>query len=369
MGPRRRQFTRTASVALALLLTAGGAAMVAVPVGVASTAPLNVTGTWHSVFHCMTGSCAGQEKPDTLTLTQAQGSTSVSGTGGDGAMISGTLSGNTLVATGTRKGYMATVSVTIAENGLSWSGRYESNQGTSGTDTATREAVPSGLRASATQVLCNLQLALTTFTCAAEVGDASGVSPATVPTGTVKFTATSGTVPTEMCTLTTTPGSPNVSSCAVTYAPPLSGIPIGAAAPVTAKYSGDSVFAASTGLPGAGAGISPIASTVSSGPGQAGTTVSCPAGALSCPIMMGLTVLQEGKAIISKRGPRRTITIGSRAVKVPAGQSRKVTVSLNRVGRRLLVSHKRLSAFLTVSWRGVVIKTQVVKIKPLRKGR
>jgi hypothetical protein len=350
------------------------AVVVVAPAAIAQAAAINVTGTWQSIRHCMTGSCAGQNQSDTLTLTQAQGSSTVTGTGQHGATISGTLTGSALAFTGTGvNGYVATGSVTISEDGRSWSGSYQDNRGGGGAFTATREGSPTtetpALLPSATQVLCNLRVALSNFTCAAEVGDASVQSPAKVPSGSVKFAAPTGAfIPLDTCTLVATAGSPNVSSCSVTYEPPFAGIPTGTPAPVTGSYSGDSVFASSTGLPGAGAGISPSVSSATPGPGEATTTVSCPAGAQSCPVTASLVVLETENAVMARKAKRRTVTIGSTAVTLSAGQKRTIKVSLNRAGRKLLASHKHLTALLTVTSRGVLIKTQKVQIKPLRKG-
>jgi hypothetical protein len=358
---------------VALATTAATLAMALA--AVAPAAAVNVTGTWQAVYHCMSGSCAGQSKPDTFVLTQAPGSSTVTGTGQNGATVSGTLSGNVLTINGKNpNGHTATATVTISADGQSFSGSYQDDKGTSGTISATREGAArteeAARLASATQVLCNLQVALANFTCAVEVGDASTQSPAKVPTGSVKLTAPSGAfVPLDSCTLVPTPGSPNVSSCSVTYVPPFAGVPTGSAAPVTAAYSGDSVFAGSTGLPGAGAGISPTVSPASPGPGEASTTVSCPAGAQSCPITANLSVVQSGQAVTAKqKRAGRTVTIGSTAVTLSSGQRKTIKVSLNRAGRRLLAGHRHLVALLSVTSGGVLIKTEKVQIKPLRHG-
>lgn len=373
MGTRRQPSVARARVALGVELAAALATVVVALAGVASAAAINLTGTWQSIRHCVSGSCAGKDLPDILMLSQAQGSDTVTGTGQHGATFSGTLTGSTLAVTATSAGgYVATASVIISADGRSWSGSYQDNRGASGTFTATREgATPTptaGSRPSATQVICNLQVAFTNFTCTAQVGDASEQTPAKVPTGSVKFTAPKGAFePTETCRLVATPGSGSVSSCSVTYVPPFEGIPTGTAAPVTAGYSGDTVFASSTGRPGAGAGISPTVSSVTSGPGEATTTVSCPAGAQSCPITANLSVVQQGEQVVAARkAKRRTVTIGGTAVTLSAGQKRTITVSLNRAGRKLLAAHKHLLALLQISSRGVAIKTQKIQIKPLR---
>ena len=93
-----------ATSALTALLTAGLLASV-VP-GAASAATLNVTGTWQAVYHCTSGPCAGEAKSGTFTLTQAEGSSAVTGKlvlntaiAAEGT-ITGTLTGNTLELNG-----------------------------------------------------------------------------------------------------------------------------------------------------------------------------------------------------------------------------------------------------------------------------
>ena len=63
--------------ALAVVLTAGLLASVAAVS--ASAATLNVTGVWQAVYHCTSGPCAGEAKSGTFTLTQAEGSSAVTG--------------------------------------------------------------------------------------------------------------------------------------------------------------------------------------------------------------------------------------------------------------------------------------------------
>src|ERR1039458_1707855 len=80
----------------------------------------------------------------------------------------------------------------------------------------------------------------------------------------------------------------------------------------------------------------PTVSSVASAPGGATTTVSCPAGAQSCPITVNLSVVEVGQVVTAQKAKRRTVTIGSTAVTLSAGQKRTIIVSLNRAGRKLL---------------------------------
>ena len=341
--------------------------------GVAAT-ETNATGTWQGVYHCAVGPCAGQEKTGVFVLQQPAGSSTVTGTlnvagGGEGS-VTGTLSGNTLTLEGKgERGYTAHGTETISPDGLSFSGSYSDSAGTSGTLTASRpslpvfESTPGTLRPSAIQVLCNYEVAPANFTCTAQVGDASGATPAKVPSGTVSFSAPSGVFTSSTCTLVATPSSPNVASCAVTWRPAAK-IPAGTPAPVTGAYSGDTVFAPSAAKSGTGAVVSPIVSSASSTGEGATTTVTCPSGGASCPIVAALSVEEAGGAVIARKLKRRKLAIGTTKLTLKAGQKRAVSVSLNRAGKQLLSKHKRFTALLTVSSGGVTIKTQKVKIKP-----
>ena len=106
-------------------------------IGCASASALNLTGTWSAVYHCEVG-CAGANFPATDTLTQAKGSAEVTGTN-ETEVITGTLTGNTFVYQSSVGAYKAEGTLTVAANGLSWSGPGHDNNGTSGTYTATRE--------------------------------------------------------------------------------------------------------------------------------------------------------------------------------------------------------------------------------------
>jgi hypothetical protein len=106
--------------------------------GAGSAAALNMTGTWKSNYHCEAGWCAGSDFPATDVLTQAEGSNVVTGSNGVES-LSGTLSGNTFTLTGTTGGYESNATLTISTDGLSWTGHATDDNGTSGTDTATRE--------------------------------------------------------------------------------------------------------------------------------------------------------------------------------------------------------------------------------------
>ena len=356
---------------IAALLAAGSLAMAA---SASAAAEVNVTGTWQAVYHCAAGSCNGREISGVFVLSQASGSSVATGTlkleTGVEAPVAGTVSGDVLKLEGKgSKGYSASGEETISGDGLSWSGSYTDSVGTSGTLTATRPSLPvfpgaTTLRAAAIQVLCNYEVAPADFTCTASVGDASGVTPAQIPTGDVTFTAPSGAFsPMATCALVATPGSPDVASCSVTYIPATK-IPTGTPAPVTGSYAGDSTFAPSAAKSGTGAVVSPIVGAARSNGEGASTTVSCPAGSSSCPLTVSLSVEESsGGAVTASKTKRRTITIGTTSLTLSAGRKRTVTVSLNHAGKQLLAKRRTFTALLKVVSGGAIVKSERIAIK------
>jgi hypothetical protein len=247
-----------------------GAAFAALGPASASAAP-TAAGTWSC---CGAGGAAQQ----TWAITESGGS--LSGTAGDPepfSPISGKISGTSVeIVTGpyTGSSYSATFTGTIS--GEAMSGTWRSNASQEGTWTATRgsgaptgseeeeraaakrkEEEQAGKRKSAVQVNCEtLQPSIPGeyFHCTAQVGDASGRSPAQRPTGTVAFTIGAGGAGafrgSSTCTLAPSQTGGASSFCAVDYLPPLLGwIPVGSQPPIAASYSGDSVFAGASGQP------------------------------------------------------------------------------------------------------------------------
>ncbi len=115
--------------------------------GGASASALNLSGTWSASYHCEAGGCAGSDFPATDTLSQAEGSSAVTGSNG-GEAITGTLTGNAFAYRSSVGGYSAEGTLTIAPDGLSWSGHVHDSNGTSGTYTATRASAPAPAPAS-----------------------------------------------------------------------------------------------------------------------------------------------------------------------------------------------------------------------------
>jgi hypothetical protein len=227
----------------------------------AVAAELNVSGTWDAVYHCEAGSCKGQDFPAPgVKLVQAPGSNHVQ----SGPEVEGTLSGNVLTLEGgSGGGYHFTETVTISADGNSWSGPLSDNNGTSGTDTATRvsggseEAVkkeepakkaeppaPGGRHSTGMTVLCNYDELTSQDTCTATVAD-TNASP-TAPSGSVTFSTAMGGLFAfgRTCTLASSASAPSTASCSVQYLPPTGG----GFPNISGVYAGDASHTASTAM-------------------------------------------------------------------------------------------------------------------------
>ncbi len=134
-APRFRRVSACAAVALLS------------PIGCASASALNLTGAWSANYHCETGPCPGgpgSNFPATDTLTQS--GEAVTGTNSTGETITGTLIGETFAfQSSTGSGYEAKATLTVASDGLSWSGPAEDTNGTKGTYTALRDPTVTGV--------------------------------------------------------------------------------------------------------------------------------------------------------------------------------------------------------------------------------
>jgi uncharacterized membrane protein YgcG len=105
----------------------------------AATRAPNLTGTWSAVYHCEVG-CPGGEFPATDTLSEVEGSGTVTGANA-GESISGKVTGDTFTLHSSAPGYEANATLTVSADGRSWSGPLRDSKMTSGTYTATKEAV------------------------------------------------------------------------------------------------------------------------------------------------------------------------------------------------------------------------------------
>jgi hypothetical protein len=209
----------------------------------------------------VSGTCTVNNFPQTWTITSVDlGTGAVSGSGSGGGQsftIAGTASGDTLDLTATEPAYNSHTTATISADSNSFTGTYTDSNHGSGTVTGTR------LRPSATQVNCNgfnPDTPNAYFQCTAQVGDASGNAQSQTPSGTVSFSINpgggGGFRGSGSCTLAPSQSGPT-SFCAVNYVPPAGGVPIGSQPPLTASYSGDSVFAPSSAQPQSGVATGP----------------------------------------------------------------------------------------------------------------
>ncbi len=105
-------------------------------------------------------------------------------------------------------------------------------------------------------------------------------------------------------------------------------------------------------------------------------TLACPAAGGACRATIRVTVLERlrhGKVVaLSAKAPtKRTVTIASTTITIPAGTSRRaITLTLNAVGKALLAAHHRLKAIATITSNGHTLRTETVVITtPAKKRR
>jgi IPT/TIG domain len=151
----------------------------------------NLTGTWSAVYQCEVG-CKGENFPVVDTLSQAEGSSSVTGTN-EGESISGTVSGQTFEYHSAVGGYTSEATLTVSEDGLSWTGSLRDSHGTSGTYTATRLPGVASVSPSSGSTLGGTALTITGDGFSANASVSFGSSPASSVTvnSTGSITATS----------------------------------------------------------------------------------------------------------------------------------------------------------------------------------
>jgi hypothetical protein len=142
---------------------------------------------------------------------------------------------------------------------------------------------------------------------------------------------------------------------------------------VTASNAYGSGLGQSAGVKVAGAasGTSPIAGSAGTSNGNAVTfTISCPAGAASCTVVVAqITVVEElvGNKVVaviaSKKRHKRTVVIGQTKISLKPGQKKKVTVHLNGAGTKLLKGHAKLKVAFTVTAKGKKLLSRTLTLK------
>jgi hypothetical protein len=224
---------------------------------------IDLRGTWNAGA-CVGGTLAQCEAnpqyPQKFAIETENLSTGAIAGTGPGYTLTGTVSGSTLTMHTTQPGYTSDWTATINAAATKLQGTFNDSYGrmaqpafanrASGpptettTTTTTSTSSSAGLRPTATSVICNYEVASSTDTCGATVGDA-GPAPSVAPTGTVKFT---GSAPGSFasgatCALSASPFAPSAPSCTIQFY-----TSDGTVLPsITATYSGDSQHASSSG--------------------------------------------------------------------------------------------------------------------------
>ena len=240
--------------------------VLAVAPAVAAGAEIDVRGTYEAGA-CTSGTLAECEaKPEypqkfvVETENFKTGALSGVGESVEGAKLStftGSISGCTVMTHSIQGSYESEATYTLSADGKKLQGTFNdtfgrksqptfgfraSGPGCGSAPTEGEEEGAGGKRKTGTSVICNYEFATMQNTCVASVGDGGSGTPVT-PTGTVRFTTTSGGFASgATCTLTATPLSPSVASCRLVYFTAYSGLPA-----ITATYSGDATHDPSVG--------------------------------------------------------------------------------------------------------------------------
>jgi hypothetical protein len=146
---RRRLVVGFVSAVLLVGLLAGSSVEAGVASGSAlsrsgvAAAPVRFGGTWALDDTC-TNPCAGEVFTQTIVIDQKPGASSFTGVNNIGEKIEGTQSGLSVHCTETLNGYpdeLATITITLAKDGRTFTGSYVYKNGTGGTIKATRVGV------------------------------------------------------------------------------------------------------------------------------------------------------------------------------------------------------------------------------------
>jgi hypothetical protein len=70
-----------------------------------------------------------------------------------------------------------------------------------------------------------------------------------------------------------------------------------------------------------------------------------------------------------KKTTKKTITIISKTVTIPAGKTRTIKLTLNAAGKRLLAKHHPLKAKLTVTQARKTVSRKTITLKPKPKPK
>jgi hypothetical protein len=211
-------------------------------------------------------------------------------------------------------------------------------------ETPKEETKAVGSQAAFVTVLCNIfPSAPSTSNCTADVGPAGAGGK--TPTGTVTFVTTAGTLLGDTCTLAPVTGLGAIAACTVGFTP-APGTQQGAPLPVTAHYSGDSVFASASG------GTSPV----SASPGVSSVEVANNGGFFSVPMVNPNYSAVTGTVTVSLSGAAGSARASAAASSIASGSFRAsrfgvktVRLKLTKTGLAKLRGKHVLHALLKVS--------------------
>lgn len=358
--PTKAGTARRSRASIAILATIALLAVLAPSAG-ARTPRYNLLGTW------TTGPLSGGSRAPadgTQTVTQMNMTTGAfSGTSVVSDVhfkLAGRESGSSVEFTQSEGSYVAhdripTLSV-LADGHVGGDGSFEAGEFWMEVTASTAPHGPQGeggetskpaQRAPFVTVICNIFPSTpSTSTCTADVGDSSALARQT-PTGTVTFSTSAGTFLTgETCTLTPEVGLGAVSSCTLPFQP-APGTQQGAPLPVSAHYSGDSVFASAVG------GTSPVVPTLGSSVSEVSS-----GGSFSVSLVNPNGVSSAGSVGISSAGAAALASASARAARASlASGSFKagrlgvtaVHLKLSSAGRSQLARKKTLHVLVRIT--------------------
>ena len=344
--------------ALGGALTLAAISLLAPVAALAAPPAYSLLGTWKSGYLAANGS--REAANGTQTVTQMNMTTGVfsghSEVLGVHFTLTGVENGKSLEFVQSEGGYAAHDHVPalsilpdghVGGNGSFEAGKFwievQAKASSGPTEEPTLEAKPAAF----VSVICNIFPATPSSSmCTADVGDLSSENRKT-PTGTITFSTTVGTfLSGQVCSLAPVVGLGTVAACTLPFLP-APGTQEGAPLAVTARYSGDSNFAAAEG------GTSPV----SAAPGVTSSSVSNTSGFFSVPMVNPnssevtgtVTVSLAGAAGSARAGVASALAGGS--FRLRSFGSRTLSLRLSHTGLVKLRAKHNLRAIVTVTTR------------------
>jgi len=103
--------------------------------------------------------------------------------------------------------------------------------------------------------------------------------------------------------------------------------------------------------------------------GKLTLTASCPAGGASCSsVLVTATVTEHVKdhkvvAVSAAHAHSKRVSVGSASVTLVAGSAKKIAITLNATGRKLLAKFGKLEVLVTVTSQGKTLEKAIVRLK------